>query len=101
MTRDEIRARIPLLAADHPWDGGIWDPLAGSLRIRRALDALAARATIRRARVDAIDADGRVRIGDEVIDADAVLVCAGLGTRRARQAARARLRAHGRSHTCA
>jgi sarcosine oxidase len=78
--RDEIRARIPLLAADHPWESGIWDPLAGSLRIRRAMAALAARTTIRRARVDAVDADGRVWIGDEVIRADAVLVCAGLGT---------------------
>jgi sarcosine oxidase len=80
LTRDEIRARIPLLAADHPWESGIWDPLAGSLRIRRALAALAARTVIRHARVDAVDADGRVRIGDEVIAADAVLVCAGLGT---------------------
>jgi glycine/D-amino acid oxidase-like deaminating enzyme len=80
LTRDAIRARIPLLAADHPWESGIWDPLAGSLRIRRALAALAARTTIRRARVDAVGADGRVWIGDEVIAADAVLVCAGLGT---------------------
>jgi glycine/D-amino acid oxidase-like deaminating enzyme len=80
LARDAIRARIPLLSPDHPWDGGLWDPLAGSLRIRRALDALAARTTIRRARVDAIEPDGRVRIGDEVITADAVLVCAGLGT---------------------
>jgi sarcosine oxidase len=80
LIRDEIRARLPLLAADHPWESGIWDPLAGSLRIRRALTALAARTTIRRARVDAIEGDGRVRIGEEVIAADAVLVCAGLGT---------------------
>jgi sarcosine oxidase len=80
LARGEIRAHIPLLAADHPWDGGVWDPLAGSLRIRRVLAALAARTTIRRARVDAIDADGRVRIGDEIVAADAVVVCAGLGT---------------------
>jgi sarcosine oxidase len=80
LTRDEIRARIPLLAADQPWESGIWDPLAGSLRIRRALAALAARTVIRRAWVDAVGADGRVRIGDEVIAADAVLLCAGLGT---------------------
>jgi glycine/D-amino acid oxidase-like deaminating enzyme len=80
LTRDEISARIPLLAAGHHWDRGVWDPLAGSLRIRRALEALAARTTLRRARVDAIDADGRVWLGDEVLGADAVLVCAGLGT---------------------
>jgi sarcosine oxidase len=80
LTRDEIRARIPLLAADQPWESGIWDPLAGALRIQRALAALAARTVIRRARVDAVDADGRVRIGDETLAVDAVLVCAGLGT---------------------
>jgi sarcosine oxidase len=80
LTREEIGARIGLLAADHPWDSGLWDPLAGSLRIRRALTALSARTTLRRARVDAVEAGGRVRIGDEVVEADAVLVCAGLGT---------------------
>jgi glycine/D-amino acid oxidase-like deaminating enzyme len=80
LTREEITARIPLLAADHPWEGGLWDPLAGSLRTRRALAALAARATLRHARVDAVDVDGRVRVGDEIVAADAVLVCAGLGT---------------------
>src|SRR4051794_38516536 len=35
--RDEIGTRVPLLAPDHPWDSGIWDPLAGSTRIRRTL----------------------------------------------------------------
>ena len=70
LSRAGIEARIPLLAADHPWDGGIWDPLAGSLRIRRILQALAARLDVRRERVTDLDA----------IEADAVLVCAGLGT---------------------
>ena len=66
--REEIRARLPFFT--YAWDGGIWDPLAGSLRIRRALDALAARVTIRREIVTDLDA----------IEADAILVCAGLGT---------------------
>jgi len=79
LTRDAISARIPLLAPDHPWDHGIWDPLAGATRVRRALEALAARVTVRRARVDAVE-DGAVRAGGEAISAGAVLVCAGLGT---------------------
>jgi sarcosine oxidase len=66
--RDEIRARIPFLT--YSWDAAIWDPLAGSLRIRRALDALAARVTVRRETVTDLDS----------IEADAILVCAGLGT---------------------
>ena len=33
----DIEARIPLLPSDYAWGGGIWDPLAGSLRIRRTL----------------------------------------------------------------
>ena len=56
--------------ADHAWDGGIWDPLAGSLRVRRTLQALAARLDVRRETVTDLDA----------IEADAILVCAGLGT---------------------
>ena len=70
LSRADIEARIPLLAADHPWDGGIWDPLAGSLRVRRTLTALAARLDVRRQRVSELDA----------LEADAILVCAGLGT---------------------
>jgi sarcosine oxidase len=70
LSREQIRARIPFLSADHPWSGGIWDPLAGALRIRRALGALAGRTTVRREPVSDVEA----------IDADAVLVCAGLGT---------------------
>ena len=70
LTHDEIRARIPLLAPDHPWERGFWDPLAGSLRIRRALDALAAQVEVRRETVTDL----------ETLEADAVLVCAGTGT---------------------
>jgi sarcosine oxidase len=68
LSRDAIRARLP--SFDYSWKAGVWDPLAGSLRIRRALDALAARVTVRRETVTDLDA----------IDADAILVCAGLGT---------------------
>jgi glycine/D-amino acid oxidase-like deaminating enzyme len=68
LSSEEIGARLPFFA--YGWNGGVWDPLAGSLRIRRALDALAARVTVRRAVVSDLDA----------IDADAILVCAGLGT---------------------
>jgi glycine/D-amino acid oxidase-like deaminating enzyme len=70
LSRRAIEARIPLLAPDHPWDGGIWDPLAGSIRVRRTLDALAARLDVRRQVITGLDA----------LEADAILVCAGLGT---------------------
>jgi sarcosine oxidase len=78
--RHEIGERIPLLNADHPYDEGIWDPLAGSLRVRRALDALASRVTVRRATVMAVGEDGTVHAAGETVRGDAVLVCAGLGT---------------------
>ncbi|MDA0162130.1 FAD-binding oxidoreductase [Solirubrobacter ginsenosidimutans] len=68
LTAGEVRERLPFF--DYAWGGGLWDPLAGALRIRRALDALAARVTIRRETVTDLEA----------LDADAVLVCAGLGT---------------------
>jgi glycine/D-amino acid oxidase-like deaminating enzyme len=64
----EVRERLPFFAYD--WGEGLFDPLAGSLRIRRALDALAARVTVVRRTVTDVGA----------LDADAVLVCAGLGT---------------------
>ena len=35
LNRQEIGARLPLLIPEHPWDRAIWDPQAGSLRIRR------------------------------------------------------------------
>ena len=73
-----VRARLPLLAAE--WDAARFDPLAGSLRVRRALDALAARVEVRFGTVTAVEADGTVWLGGERIAADAVLVCAGLGT---------------------
>jgi glycine/D-amino acid oxidase-like deaminating enzyme len=63
---DDVRARLPFLA---PGDG-IFDPLAGSLRIRRALEALAARVSVVPRTVTELGA----------LDADAVLVCAGIGT---------------------
>jgi sarcosine oxidase len=65
---DAVRARLPFFGYD--WGDGIFDPLAGSLRIRRALDALAARVDVRQATVTDLDA----------LEADAVLVCAGIGT---------------------
>ena len=78
LSRKEIRARLP--GARVPWKAGIWDPLAGSLRIRRALAALAARLDVRRGTVEAVGEDGTVRVGGETLRAGAVLVCAGLGT---------------------
>jgi glycine/D-amino acid oxidase-like deaminating enzyme len=63
-----VHERLPFF--DYPWGGGIFDPLAGSLRIRRTLDALAARVTVERRTVTDLS----------TLDADAVLVCAGLGT---------------------
>jgi glycine/D-amino acid oxidase-like deaminating enzyme len=80
LDRDEIGERIPLLAPTHLWDRAIWDPLAGSLRIQRALRALAARVTVRRATVTGVGDHGVIADG-QPIAADAVLVCAGLGTR--------------------
>src|SRR4051794_31533647 len=79
LDRDEIRARVPLLRADHPYDAGVWDAHAGSLRTRRALDALAARVHVRRATVTAVE-DGAVHAGGERLAADAIVVAAGLAT---------------------
>jgi sarcosine oxidase len=79
LDRDEIQARIPFAAA--PWETGIFDPLGGSLRIRRALTALAARVDIRRGQVVSLADDGSVRLADRtVLRADQVLVCAGAQT---------------------
>jgi glycine/D-amino acid oxidase-like deaminating enzyme len=72
LDRDEIRARVPLLRADHPYEHAEFDPLAGSLRSREALAALASRVEIQRATVTELDA----------LEADAVVVCAGLDTQR-------------------
>jgi sarcosine oxidase len=81
LDRAAIAERIPLV--DPPWDAGIWDPLAGSLRIRRALHALARTVTVRRATVVAVEAAGEATVhlgGGETVSASAALVCAGLGT---------------------
>jgi sarcosine oxidase len=77
--RSDIAARIPFAAA--PWDGGVFDPLGGSLRIRRALSALAQRVTIRRDEVAHVDDDGATTLTDgTVLRGDRVLVCAGMQT---------------------
>jgi sarcosine oxidase len=81
LDRAAIATRIPVLAHDHPWDHGLWDPLAGSLRIRRALATLARRVTVRRGTVAAVDPSGGVRLEDgSALQAAAVVVCAGLAT---------------------
>jgi glycine/D-amino acid oxidase-like deaminating enzyme len=75
----DIAARIPF--CDPPWEHGLLDPAAGSLRIRRALAALAARVTIRRAEVVSVREDGSVLLADGTrLQADTVLVCAGRWT---------------------
>jgi glycine/D-amino acid oxidase-like deaminating enzyme len=79
LDRAAIATRIALL--DPAWDVGIFDPLAGSLRIRRALHALARAATVRRATVTGVDEDGTVHLeAGDAVGAAATLVCAGLGT---------------------
>ena len=79
VSRDEIAASIPF--CDPPWEHGLLDPAAGSLRIRRALTALASRVTIRRAEVVSVRDDGSVSLADgTTLQDDAVLVCAGRGT---------------------
>ncbi len=75
----EIAARIPFAAA--PWADGVFDPLGGSLRIRRAQTALARRVTIRRAEAAAVADDGAVTLADgSVMRGDRVLICAGVRT---------------------
>jgi glycine/D-amino acid oxidase-like deaminating enzyme len=78
LTRRQIAERIPFLRP--PWETGLWDGLAGSLRIRRTLTALARQVTVRHATVRAVE-DGDVHLdGGETLAADVVLVCAGLAT---------------------
>jgi glycine/D-amino acid oxidase-like deaminating enzyme len=84
MDAAEIAARIPLLGAESPWDGGFLDPLGGATRVRRTLDALAARMEVRRAEVTGVD-DGAdaatVTLADgSVLRAGGVVVCAGTET---------------------
>ncbi|UQX13318.1 NAD(P)/FAD-dependent oxidoreductase [Candidatus Mycobacterium methanotrophicum] len=74
-----IPARIPFLAATYP--RGIFDPLGGSLRIRRALSALARRVEIRRGEAVSVDDDGATTLADgTVVRGDRVLICAGVQT---------------------
>lgn len=79
LDRSGIAARIPFAAA--PWETGVFDPLGGSLRIRRALTALAGRADIRTGEVVAVADDGTTTLQDgTALRADHVLVCAGVET---------------------
>ncbi len=79
LDRPDIAARIPFLAP--PWERGVFDPLGGSLRIRRALSALAARVVIRRGEVVSVGDDGTTVLADDtVLRAERVLICAGVGT---------------------
>jgi sarcosine oxidase len=79
LDRSEIVARIPFVAA--PWETGIFDPLGGSLRIRRALSTLAERVAIQRGEVVSVADDGCVTLADgTVVRGDRVLVCAGVDT---------------------
>jgi glycine/D-amino acid oxidase-like deaminating enzyme len=68
LSKHDVLERLPFFNYD--WGAGIFDPLAGSLRIRRALEALAARVDVRTRTVTHVDE----------LAADAVLVCAGIGT---------------------
>ncbi|MCV7103297.1 NAD(P)/FAD-dependent oxidoreductase [Mycobacterium palustre] len=77
--RPQITARIPFLVP--PWEIGVFDPLGGSLRIRRALEALARRAVIRRGEAVSVGDDGTVTlVGGSVLRGDRVLICAGVHT---------------------
>jgi sarcosine oxidase len=79
LDRREIAARIPFAAP--PWEDAVLDPLGGSLRIRRALAALASRVDIRRGEVVSVASDGLVALADgTVVRADRVLICAGVQT---------------------
>ncbi len=79
LDRAEITARIPFLAA--PWETGVLDPPGGSLRIRRALSALAQRVVIRGGEVVSVADDGSVILADGTeLRGDRVLICAGVAT---------------------
>ncbi len=75
----EIAARIPFAAP--PWETAVLDPLGGSLRIRRALQALARTVEIRTAHVVSVAGDGSVTLADgSVLRGHSVLICAGTAT---------------------
>ncbi len=79
LDRREIVHKIPFLEA--PWEAGLFDPLGGSLRIRRALSALARRVTIYRREVVSVADDGAATLADgAVLRGDRVLICAGTRT---------------------
>ena len=79
LDRSDIAARIPFVAA--PWNTGVFDPLGGSLRIRRALVALSQRVVISRAEVVSVAEDGLTTLADgAVVRGDGVLICAGVET---------------------
>jgi sarcosine oxidase len=79
LDQPEITARIPFLAAR--WQSGVFDPLGGSLRIRRGLTALARRVDIRRGEAVSVDDDGTTTLADgTVVRGDRVLICAGVQT---------------------
>lgn len=77
--RADIAARLPFSAA--PWQAGVFDPLGGSLRIRRALGAVARRIAIQRSEVASVADDGSTTLADgTVLPARRVLICAGAQT---------------------
>ena len=79
LDRSEIAARIPFVAA--PWETGVFDPLGGSLRIRRALVALSQRVAVSRAEVVSVADDGSTTLADgTLVRGDGVLICAGVQT---------------------
>ncbi|OBH85065.1 FAD-binding oxidoreductase [Mycobacterium sp. E2989] len=79
LDRADIAARIPFAAP--PWESGVLDPLGGSLRIRRALSALALRVGVRRDEVVSVADDGATTLADgTVLRGDRVLICAGVQT---------------------
>jgi sarcosine oxidase len=79
LDRSEIVRRIPFVNA--PWETAVFDSLGGSLRIRRALGALARRALIEHAEVVSVADDGATTLADGTsVHADRVLICAGVQT---------------------
>ncbi len=79
LNRDQIAARIPFLAV--PWATGVLDEWGGSLRIRRALTALAHHVHMRGGEVVSVADDGSITLADDtVVAADRVLICAGVQT---------------------
>ena len=79
LDRPAIAARIPFAVV--PWETGVFDPLGGSLRIRRALTALTQRVSIRREEVVSVSDDGSTALANgTIVRADRVLICAGVQT---------------------